>query len=256
MDITEHIKQELSRLERELNIKILYACESGSRAWGFASEDSDYDVRFIYIHQQNWYLSIEAKRDVIERSLEYDLDISGWDLRKALMLFRKSNPPLLEWLQSPIVYKKDGTFVEALRKLIPIYYAPPSCMYHYLSMAQGNFREYLKGDSVWLKKYFYVLRPVLACLWIEQRQDPPPIEFEALVEGMISSPDLKREISTLIERKKRGLELDKGPKNVIISKFIETTLERLNTKAVDKVEVLSLEALNVLFRKTLEDVWN
>jgi predicted nucleotidyltransferase len=104
--INKLILEQLEQIEQEEQVTILYACESGSRAWGFPSQDSDYDVRFIYLHKPEWYLSIYDKRDVIERPINNMLDINGWDLRKALNLFRKSNPPLLEWLQSPIQYKE------------------------------------------------------------------------------------------------------------------------------------------------------
>ena len=127
-DILSRIHTELSRIEKEERITILYACESGSRAWGFESEDSDYDVRFIYLHPTPWYLTIQKKRDVIELPIEKDIDISGWDVRKTLRLLRKSNPPLLEWLQSPIVYKKHSSFVDQLRDLMAEYYSPISCM--------------------------------------------------------------------------------------------------------------------------------
>ncbi len=86
------IKAGLAEIEAQENVRIVYACESGSRAWGFPSSDSDYDVRFIYLHPLEWYLSIEKRRDVIERPITGVLDVNGWDLRKALQLFRKSNP--------------------------------------------------------------------------------------------------------------------------------------------------------------------
>ena len=105
--VDEEIQRSIDEIEQSENVTVLYACESGSRAWGFHSQDSDYDVRFIYAHPPDWYLSVdlEKKRDVIERPILDDLDVSGWDLRKSLQLFRKSNPPLLEWLDSPIVYR-------------------------------------------------------------------------------------------------------------------------------------------------------
>ena len=109
---------EISRLEQAHDVTVLYACESGSRAWGFESEDSDYDVRFIYLQRTEWYLTIQNKRDVIEKPIDDELDVSGWDVPKALELLRKSNPPLLEWLQSPIVYKQTSSFIERLRKLM------------------------------------------------------------------------------------------------------------------------------------------
>jgi len=120
-DVKQQIETELQRIEQEEGVKIIYACESGSRAWGFPSKDSDYDVRFIYIRPVEWYLSIFEKRDVIERPIISDmLDINGWDLKKALNLFRKSNPPLLEWLQSPIVYLEKGSVAEHIRRLSPL----------------------------------------------------------------------------------------------------------------------------------------
>jgi uncharacterized protein len=256
LEIAKQIQEELQNLEQDLQVRVLYACESGSRAWGFASQNSDYDVRFVYIHRPEWYLSIQDRRDVIERTFENNLDVAGWDIRKDLTLFRKSNPPLLEWIQSPIVYQQDKQFLESLRSLVPRYYSPRSCMHHYLNMAQGNFREYLKGDTVWLKKYFYVLRPVLACMWIEQHKEPVPIEFSKLVDTLIPSKLLKQEITKLLEQKTQGQELDRGPKIKAISEFIEDQLERLGAKLAAKVDDLPIEPLNDLFRKTLERVWN
>jgi hypothetical protein len=179
----QEILARLSHLEQEEGVRILYACESGSRAWGFPSTDSDYDVRFIYLQPQDWYLSIdlEKKRDVIERPINDQIDLNGWDLRKALWLYRKSNPPLLEWLGSPIIYLEKYSTASQLRTLAPEYYSPKACMYHYLHMARGNYREYLKGERVWIKKYFYILRPLLAINWLEKEMGIVPTEFRKLV---------------------------------------------------------------------------
>jgi len=125
----------LDAIEAENDVRILYACESGSRAWGFASPDSDYDVRFIYARPREWYLSIDTqkRRDVIECPIEGLWDVNGWDLRKALGLLAKSNPPLLEWLGSPIVYRQDGSFVAGLQALAEEYLSPRSSRLHYLA---------------------------------------------------------------------------------------------------------------------------
>ena len=178
----DKILENLQEIESQENAVAFYVCESGSRAWGFPSVDSDYDIRFLYVHPMDWYLSIVEKRDVIERPLQDQLDINGWDLKKALVLFRKSNPPLLEWLNSPIVYHEKYTIASQLRELSKTYYSPSACVHHYLHMAQGNVREYLKGERVWLKKYFYVLRPLLAIKWIEEGHGIAPTSFEALIE--------------------------------------------------------------------------
>lgn len=165
-------------IEKDYQVKILYAVESGSRAWGFASKDSDYDVRFIYAHPVECYLSIEEKSGVIECPVSNLLDINGWDIKKALRLFKKSNPPLYEWLHSPIIYLEQGNFAQQLRKLMSTYYSPISSLKHYFHMAKGNYRDYLTGKRVKVKKYFYVLRPILACMWVERWGTVPPMEFE------------------------------------------------------------------------------
>ena len=138
----DEILKRLEVIEQEDSVSILYACESGSRAWGFPSVDSDYDVRFIYKHDADWYLSIdvEEKRDVIERPINDELDISGWDIRKALQLLRKSNPPLLEWLSSPILYRENPGVAEKLRTAMAEFYSPLSSFHHYLNMARNNHR--------------------------------------------------------------------------------------------------------------------
>jgi hypothetical protein len=250
------VLETLSDIQRDENIKIFYACESGSRAWGFPSRDSDFDVRFLYIHPTDWYLSIDDKRDVIEKPIDDELDVSGWDITKALKLFRKSNPPLLEWLQSPIVYSEPYTIAQNFRTLLPEFYSPISCLYHYLHMAQGNFKDYLKGDEVWTKKYFYILRPVLACLWIENDFGPVPTEFERLVERTVSSQDLKDEIKKLLVRKKRGEELSQGPKNIVINDFLTNEISRLESiKFESKKRRLDHQKLDDLFRKALVEAW-
>lgn len=252
------IRQKLKEIESEYDVKILYACESGSRAWGFPSADSDFDVRFLYLHRPEWYLSInlEHKRSVIERPIHDRLDISGWDLRKALKLLRKSNPPLLEWLGSPIVYYETPAVIAPLRRLAAEHYSSKACMYHYLHMAQGNFREFLKGERVWVKKYFYVLRPLLAIRWLEADFGVVPTEFRALVDGVVDSTALQSAIDDLLVAKARGAELDYGARIPVISDFIEAEIERLAGQHFsDHSTQFPLEPLNTLFREALQSVW-
>lgn len=250
------IQQKLHEIEQQEKVCIFYACESGSRAWGFPSADSDYDVRFIYIHPRDWYLSIEDRRDVIERPLVENIDLSGWEIRKALRLFRKSNPPLLEWLQSPIIYQQRFSVADKIRELIPDCYSPRNCFHHYLHMAEGNFREYLRGETVRVKKYFYVLRPLLGCRWIEAGLGPVPMEFRMLVEKVASSNLLKKEIYTLLKRKQSGQELDFEPRIPAISDFIESEIERLK-KQSDQQPILPAhdDKLDEFYRAALVEVW-
>jgi predicted nucleotidyltransferase len=250
------ILEKLAVIEAERDVRILYAVESGSRAWGFASKDSDFDVRFIYLHSIEWYLSIRKRRDVIECPISDDLDISGWDSPKALGLFRKSNPPLLEWLGSTHVYLDRYGFAERLRELMAVYYSPKRCMLHYLHMARGNFREYLKGEMVRVKKYFYVLRPVLACLWIEKHNSMPPTEFSELYRDAGLSPSIAAEIDSLLLRKMAGDELDMEPKIEVINSFLEQQIEHCSA-FVEGMEIADVdeEVLDELFREMLLSVW-
>ncbi len=249
------IKIQLKKIEREHKVKILYAIESGSRVWGFASQDSDFDVRFIYVHHKDWYLSIESKRDVIEMPLEGDLDINGWDLTKALGLFRKSNPPLYEWLQSPIVYLKPHTSILNLREMVPDFFSPKTSLMHYLSMADNNYKDYMSKPEIKMKKYFYVLRPIFACEWIRKFNTMPPIEFDKLRAEQKINKELKQTIEDLLKNKKQGLEKDLKPRIKIIDDFVKERLAaiKLDAAKMNKVESLSNEPLNKLFRKTLSE---
>jgi len=155
--IKKEILIRLHAAEREHEVKILYACESGSRAWGFASPDSDYDVRFIYAHKKNWYLSfdVERRRDVIEYPIVDEIDCSGWDVRKALYLFTRTNGALLEWLKSPIVYIDQGNFAQNIREYAPKALNKIALCYHYSHMARSNAKEYLFNEAqVKLKNIF------------------------------------------------------------------------------------------------------
>ena len=253
----EKILAEIKKIEEQYEVKVCLAVESGSRAWGFPSKDSDYDVRFIYVHKKDWYLSIDQKREVIELPINDLLDINGWEIRKALKLFRKSNPPLLEWLHSGIVYYQAFSLVDKLKAIQNQVFLPQSALFHYLNMAKGNFRDYLRGDHVKIKKYFYVLRPVLACLWIERYNTVPPIEFQILVEDLLEEGQLKKEISTLLERKISGDELNLEPKVNAINDFLEKEINRLEeyTKTIKVSKEDMTPVLDNLFRDILDEVW-
>lgn len=198
------ILQRLAAIEAEpwngAGVRILYASESGSRAWGFASRDSDWDVRFLYVHPPTWYLSVADRQDVIELPIADDLDINGWELRKALRLLRKGNPVLREWLHSPIVYRAAPGVAERLRRLAGTQASPRAALHHYLHMAQRNHREYLQGPEVRLKKYLYVLRPLLACLWIECGRGQPPVELAQLVDALLPTGAVRTAVLDLVRR--------------------------------------------------------
>jgi uncharacterized protein len=202
----ETVVEELARIEREYDVSVLLAVESGSRAWGFASPDSDYDVRFVYAHREDWYVSVFEQRDVIEEMLPGDLDVNGWDLRKALRLFSKCNLALNEWLGSPVVYSKVAGFRAELAALVPTFFNPIAGIHHYRSTAEGALNDNLVDGQIRLKKLFYVLRPLLACRWIEKSLTQPPTEFSILVDAEWVSADEKSWIDGLLSAKACAIE--------------------------------------------------
>ncbi|MCK5725556.1 MAG: nucleotidyltransferase domain-containing protein [Thiotrichaceae bacterium] len=252
MNIISAIQSKLDQIEIDHSVKILYACESGSRAWGFESQDSDYDVRFIYANQRDWYLSVnaESQRDVIELPVDEVFDINGWDLRKSLKLMKKSNPALMEWLSSSIIYRQDNEFTHAMKDLMKQHYSPKACFYHYFHMAKKNNRQYLKSEQVQIKKYFYVLRPLLAMQWLEKDLGIVPLEFDVMVNKLIPEGQLKEDIAALIERKKVGFESKTSSSIKSINQFIRDEIERLSNDT-DNLYAPSTnyENMNLLFRK-------
>lgn len=207
------IVAELERIQREHDIRVLLAVESGSRAWGFASPDSDFDVRFIYAHPRNWYISIAEPRDVIEEMLPGDLDVSGWDLRKTLRLFAKCNLALNEWIGSPITYEEVPDFRRQLAELVPTFFNPIAAMNHYCNMAERALTDNYADGKIGIKKLFYVLRPLYACRWIEHFQTQPPTEFERLIDTEWLDRSEREWVQELVTRKasaKEAQPLDLG----------------------------------------------
>lgn len=250
--VEAEIEARLSRAEREHGVRILFAIESGSRAWGFASPDSDYDVRFIYARPAEWYLSLdlEHRRDVIEYPIEDDIDLNGWDVRKALTLFWRSNPAFVEWVRSPIVYREDGAFLDQVLTLLPQAYSPRAGFYHYRSMAVSN-SAYVAGDSVRLKKYLYVLRPLLAMRWLIAHGTPPPVEFDAMRSLVSSDAAVTRAIEELLVKKKASGEVGEGPPVPELSDFIASELARPVPELPDRGAAADYSKLNDLFRSSL-----
>lgn len=227
--IRQIIEYKLDEIEKKENIRILHCVESGSRAWGFESPDSDYDVRFIYVRKPEYYLKLEKTRDVIEWQLDETLDINGWDLQKTLRLLHKSNPTIFEWNSSPIVYRTTKEW-NRIKGVINKYFLTKSGVYHYLSTANSNNREFLKGDTVKLKKYFYVLRPILACRWILDKKSPPPMLFSELMESELD-PELVPAVEALVRLKMDTPEIGQGKRIDIINDYIDKSLDSIKLEA-------------------------
>jgi predicted nucleotidyltransferase len=231
-DILKQIQEKLCEIEEKEHVKILHCVESGSRAWGFASPDSDYDVRFIYARDTEHYLKLEKTRDTIEWQLDEVLDINGWDIQKAFRLLHTSNPTLFEWDSSPIVYRTTEEWL-AVKRIISDYFLSKSGVYHYLHTARGNYREFLRGESVKLKKYFYVLRPILACKWIMDHKTPPPMLFSELLNAKADIA-IRPLIEQLLKQKAKTIEMGEGPRIDALNDYIETNLVSV-AEAVEKM---------------------
>ncbi len=202
------ILSHLEQVERENDVRVLLAVESGSRAWGFHSAESDWDVRFVYVHRLDWYLKVNEGRDVIEHMYDDEVDLVGWELRKTLRLFQKSNPALMEWLHSPMVYRADEGFLSRLRGLEPAYFNPIKTMYHYASIYIKHDKRYLQNAAYPLKRFLYYLRGILACRWVEERQSMPPVPFGELVDGTVADASIRRKIDELVALKRQSKEND------------------------------------------------
>ncbi len=232
-DIEATIQSKLAALEADHDVRILFAIESGSRAWGFPSPDSDYDVRFIYAHKPNWYLSIEPGRDVIELPIEGDWDINGWDIRKALGLLIKPNPVMLEWLSSPIRYRWNEDICARLTRFADKTTFGESCLHHYRNLAVKQWDKHV-GDNtdVPLKKYFYILRPALAISWIKQNPTvQPPMNLQALVAGQSLDDALVAQIEQLLIAKASAKEIGRGERIPMIDAFIHEQIAWANVVA-------------------------
>lgn len=220
--VRRSIKDDLRRLELEEPVRILFAVESGSRAWGFPSPDSDFDARFVYARPVDWYLSLQEGRDVIELPIRGDLDVNGWDIKKALNLLVKPNPVLLEWLSSPIRYSWQDSVCEALHALAVKTAYAKACLHHYLNLAERIWSADVAGkETVKLKKYFYVLRPALCLLWIRERADAiPPMNLQQLIAGLDLPAPFVESVDALLAQKMATSELGEGARIKVIEDVI------------------------------------
>jgi predicted nucleotidyltransferase len=254
--ITTSITQRLSEIEKENDIKILYACESGSRAWNFHSVNSDWDVRFIYVKDLKYYLNPFKNQLPKEQSstiniIEGDLDFSGWDLKKTIELMGKGNPPLAEWLNSPIVYKKDEEFYEKIKELQDEFFSSKSSIYHYVAMAKRNFVQYiLNQEKPRRKKYLYVLRPILNCMWVRKYGSCPPLNIDLVLPLLKDeNPNAYNASLELLEAKRNGNELEEDMRVEDLDLFLNLSIEfySLYAQGLEPNKYQDLDKLDTLF---------
>jgi predicted nucleotidyltransferase len=249
--VEETIRHKLKELEEEFGVEVLYACESGSRAWGFPSPNSDYDVRFIYKMPPGGYLSIKEVKDNITLPITDEFDFSGWDIRKALQLMSKSNGSLFEWMQSPIIYRNNESFFEGFKKLSENYFSPMPVMYHYLSMAKKHY-DFCLEPEVKLKHYFYALRTTLACEWIVKCGGMPPVQLNHLLALMEERPQLLELIEAMLLVKGEEGEAQEISRQQELNDYMINTIEWCDEQAKYLVkQEIEYEPLNAFFRQVV-----
>jgi hypothetical protein len=220
------INRRLRAVERDRGLRVVFACESGSRAWGFASTDSDFDVRFIYTMPIESYLQLRPLKDAFDLHTDGDYDLAGWDIRKTAELLRKSNPPLLEWLDSPILYEADDRITPRLVALRGTFFDPKKTAYHYLSLAAGIWKKYLADDPTpKRKKYLYILRPLACIRYIELHQSQPPTLFDAVLEAIDWPAEAMDAVGRLVTAKRAAEELGQMPADRVFSRYIPQWLD-------------------------------
>ncbi len=238
--------------EEARGIRILYAAESGSRAWGFASPDSDWDVRALYVHPLDWYLSIEDKpRDTFESMHPGDIDLSAWELRKALRLFAKSNVPLLEWLGSPLVYLNRDGFGDRLRALVPKFFDPRGAAWHHLSMQRSALEDLAPDGTIRIKKLCYALRSALSVRWIATHATMPPVPFPELFATSELDSATRAAIDAVLAAKRDASERDRIALPPVLEALFKENECLVSEVQIPKLKSGKLDALDEIFRTLL-----
>jgi predicted nucleotidyltransferase len=261
-DARAAIDEVLGSLERGEQVRILFACESGSRAWGFESADSDWDVRFLFVRPVKSYLVLDAPADQLERQVDSaygSLDVVGWDLAKSLRLLRKSNPALIEWFRSPIIYRWVEPFCAEMHGLVDRSFSPKASGFHYGNTARTYFREYLQTKEVRLKRYFYSLRAVLAFEWATGGRGIPPLPLEDLLDELMApNSPARKDIDDLLKRKRAGTELGTGPPLPAVQAFLAEAIKSVDATLRDfardrsrPARMPTTEELNDFLRRVL-----
>jgi predicted nucleotidyltransferase len=257
-DVVAAIDAELERMEREEKVALPLVIESGSRAWGFPSPDSDYDCRFIFVRREEDYLTLFPKRDVLEVPMTGELDINGWDLAKALRLMLKGNAVVLEWLRSPIAYRCNPEFRDGFLALARECADRRLIGRHYLHLGERQRRTYFGGGkTLALKKLFYALRPAAALRWLRLRPEEalPPMHFPTLMAECEPGEEVAAITADLIARKAETREIGTGPLPDPVRAFIKEEFEaasELFATGPVKPSREAREKADTFFRATIE----
>lgn len=230
--VRPEVARRLREVEQQHNLGIVFACESGSRAWGFASNDSDFDVRFIFVRPRHEYLKLNPPKDAFDLHQDQDFDLAGWDIRKTAELMRRCNPPLMEWLDSPIIYETDDVISPKLVDLRVQYFDAKKAAHHYLSLAAGVWHKYIADNpNPVRKKYLYVIRPLACIRYIAMHNTQPPTLFDDVLEAIDWSADVRGAIDQLVSQKRSAGELGSQPADPLLSQSITRWLEEYELAA-------------------------
>lgn len=252
--IKEQILQKLTLAEQEHLVKIPIAVESGSRSWGFASPDSDYDCRFIYIHKREWYLSVFEGKDTISYTPDAVFDIGGWDLRKAIQHITKSNAVMLEWLSSDVLYRMNESVHQELWVLAKTFFNPIAVCWHYLSLAQNKITEIESEETCKIKAYCYVLRPLACIRYIREHGEIPYMNYHENLSRITLGDPIREEISRLLAQKQLAKEGHPIPRNQILLSYFHDECEQAKNwlGSLKHEKNRDYEQANRTFRKLIE----
>ncbi len=255
LNIRQEIEVRLAQIEADEDVRFLWVVESGSRAWGFPSPDSDYDVRFVYVRRRDWYLQLVPGRDVIEQPIVDDIDLNGWDIRKTLGLLLKSNAVVSEWLSSPIRYRRDDPAATIFAALADALFDPRGVAHHYANLGRHEAERWLDGqDGVRVKKYFYALRPALAIRALRRNPDQrPAMNLQELVVEAEVPAALAGVIDELVAAKRQMREqglIDRIPE---LDALIRDELGRATEVPERLPTTAAFDAANAFFLELVQE---
>ena len=219
------VPQKLKEIEKEYGIRILYAAESGSRAWGTHAPDSDFDVRFIYIRPREDYLRLEQMRDVLEFPIEDGWDMAGWDLKKMLQLLHNANSQIYEWFASPVVYLDDG-FSHRIRSLLEEYFSVKTAVYHYLHQADMKMKQQKHAEPTKVKHYLYRFQHLAAAQWILAQHTPTPVSFRELMK--LFPEEIRQEAFALLQKKTIPPQTPLMPHSPFLDAWLQEERDRIS----------------------------
>ena len=256
-EIVQNIMDKLHQTEAVHQVKIPLAVESGSRGWGFAAANADYDCRFLYAHNRDWYLSVFKKKDFIEYATDEVYDIRGYDITRALRDIAASKAYIYEWLSSNVVYIRSDNTVEKLRGLAADFFNPIQVSYHFLGLARNMLGDIISEDEAKIKKYFYILRPIINLNFIWQYKKMPHMEFDKNLEEASPPQEICFAIKELKEQKLAMREHDKIPRHRLLASYFEEECQKFERrlKEMKHEKNRDYDAVDKVFRSIVEDLW-